>query len=38
MLAVKLASDKQELNVGCERYFHPTFNSLFLGYKLRIEL
>lgn len=31
MLAVKLASDKQELNVGCERDFHPTFNSLFLA-------
>lgn len=38
MLAVKLASDKQELNVGCERDFHPTFNSLFFGYVLRIEL
>lgn len=38
MLTVKLASDKQELNVGCERDFHPTFNSLFFGYKLRIEL
>lgn len=38
MLAVKLASDKQELNVGCERDFHPTFNSLFFGYKLKIKL
>lgn len=38
MLAVKSASDKQELKVGCERFFHLTFNSLFFIHQLQVKL